>query len=209
MDYPLPAPTETEAIEPSLWYALFGLPFFAMGVFIFVFSLFTGLRQITSGLTQVVVPGGVLLELQPGETYTVFQEKGTMVKGKTYPDWPPIDALACTVTKVSSSQPVDLRRPKVNTTYSWGKRHGSSVIDFNVPSPGQYDFTCERKGETAVPEGVLAIGADVGQNMGKMFTQSFIALFVGCGLGVAIFLIVVAQRDRSKRRIRAEGLRPV
>lgn len=204
-----PAPTETEAIEPSFWYTLFGFPFIAIGIFIGIYTFITGIRQITSNVTQVVVPGGVILELAPGQTYTVFQEKGGVVNGKTYADWPQFDNLLCTVSKVSTNQFVELRKPRINTTYTWGKRQGVSIIDFTVPSSGKYDFTCEKKGESPVPEGVVAVGAEVGRNMGGMFAQSFIALFAGGGLGLVIVLIVVAQRDRSKRRIRAAGLRPV
>jgi hypothetical protein len=206
---PLPQATETQPIEPSLWYALLGAPLFVIGLIIFGFTFYNGLRQITSNVTQVVVPGGVILELQPGETYTVFQEKGVLVKGKTYSDWPQFNSMTCTLTQPYGNQSVELRNPKTRLTYNWGNRHGVSVADFTVPSSGKYDFTCEKKGDLAVPEGVIAIGGGVAQSMGSMFAQGMISLLIGCGLGIAIFLIIIAQRDRSKRRIRAEGFRPV
>jgi hypothetical protein len=209
MHYPLPAPLETEQIEPSLWYTLFGFPFIAIGIFIAAYTFVAGVRQITANVTQVVVPGGVILALQPGQTYTVFQEKGAVVQGRTYADWPALGSMLCTVRKVSTNQLVELRKPAIPTTYSWGKRQGVSIADFAVPSSGQYDFTCEKKDPGAAPEGVVAVGDEVGRNMGKMLVQSFTALFAGGGLGLAMVLIVIAQRDRSKRRIRARGLRPV
>src|SRR6516165_161892 len=145
MDYPPPAPLQTEQIEPSLWYTLFGFPFIAIGIFVAVYTFVAGIRQITANVTQVVVPGGVILELQPGQTYTVFQEKGVVIKGRTYSDWPALGNMLCTVSRVSTNQLVELRKPGTHTTYSWGKRQGVSIADFAVPLSGQYDFTCEKK----------------------------------------------------------------
>ncbi|HVM76473.1 MAG TPA: hypothetical protein VMT75_12570 [Candidatus Saccharimonadales bacterium] len=206
---PLPPPTETEAIEPSIWYALLGLPFFLVGIFLATYSYYGALHQVAGSLTQIVVPGGVLIDLQPGQTYTLFQEKGSTVKGKSYSDWPQIDAMSCTLSKVSNSQPVELQSPKFTATYTSGTRAGKPLYEFVVPASGQYDFTCEKKGDTPPPDGVVAIGAGIGENMNKVLAHCRMALIVGCGLGLLIFLIVVVQRELSKRRIRAEGLRPV
>jgi len=206
---PLPEPLETEAIEPSLWYALFGVPFFAIGIFLCAYTYLSGVHQVASSLTQFVVPGGVILDLQPNQSYTLFQEKGAVIKGKTYSDWPQLNAMACGLTKISGSQIIELQSPKSRTTYSSGARQGAPLFDFTVPSSGQYDFTCEKKSDSPVPEGVVAIGAGVGENLRNMLTHSYTALLVGCGLGLLISVIVLVQRELSKRRIRAEGFRPV
>jgi hypothetical protein len=209
MDYPQPAPTETEAIEPSLWYALFGLPFFLVGIFLAASSYYTAIHQVTGSLTQFVVPGGVLLDLQPHQTYTLFEEKGSVIKGKAYSDWPQMDSMNCTLMNVSGSQAVELHPPMFNTTYTSGTRGGKPLFDFTVPTSGKYDFTCEKKGDTPPPDAVLAIGAGIGENMNKVLAHCYTALAVGGGLGLVIFVIVKIQRELSKRRIRAEGLRPV
>ena len=206
---PLPPPTETEAIEPSIWYALLGVPFILVGIFLAVSSYYSAVHQIAGSLTQIVVPGGVLLDLQPGQTYTLFQEKGSLVKGKTYSDWPQIDAMTCTLMKASSSQPVELQPPKFTATYTSGKREGKPLYDFAVPASGQYDLTCEKKGDAPPPDGVVAIGAGIGENMSKVLAHCRMALMIGCGLGLLISVIVLIQRELSKRRIRAEGFRPI
>ena len=209
MDYPPLTPTDTEAIEPSLWYALFGLPFFLVGIFLAASSYYTATHQVAGSLTQFVVPGGVLVDLQPNQTYTLFQEKGSVVKGKMYSDWPQIDAMNCTLMKVSGGQVVELRPPKFMTTYASGTREGKPLFDFTVSASGQYDFTCEKKGDAPPPDAVVAMGAGIGENMNKVLAHCYTALAVGCGLGLLIFVIVEIQREFSKRRIRAAGLRPV
>jgi len=206
---PLPPPVETEAIEPSISYALLGLPFFLIGIFLATYSYYGAVHQIAGSLTQIVVPGGVLLDLQPGLTYTLFEEKGAVVKGKTYSVWPQIDSMSCTLTKVSGSLPVDLQPSHLKATYAAGTREGKPLYDFIVPSSGQYDLTCEKKADPPPPDGVVAIGAGIADNMTKVLAHCRMALIVGCGLGLLIFAIVMIQRELSKRRIRAEGLRPV
>jgi len=206
---PLPEPTETQPVEPSAWYALLGAPFFIIGIFLAVSTYYTGMRQVAASVTQFVVPGGVLLDLQPNETYTLFQEKGVLVKGKTYSDFPMLTMMACGLTKVVDSQVIELKRPNPNTAYSTGTRQGRPMFDFVVPSAGQYDFTCEKKADATVPDGVVAIGAKVGDNVNGMLRHCYTSLFIGCGLGLLISLIVLMQRELSKRRIRAEGYRPV
>ena len=206
---PLPPPVETEAIEPAIWYALLGLPFFLIGIFLATYSYYTAVHQISGSLTQIVVPGGVLLDLQPGQTYTLFQEKGSKLKGKIYPDWPRLESMTCTLVKVIGSQPVDLQPSHLKASYSSGPREGKPLYDFTVPSSGQYDLTCEKMADTSPPDGVVAIGAGIADNMTKVLAHCRMALMVGCGLGLLIFGIVMLQRELSKRRIRAEGLRPV
>ena len=206
---PLPELSETEAIEPRLKYALLGVPFVAIGIFLAASAYFSGTRQIAGSVTQFVVPGGVILDLQPAQTYTLFQEKGATIKGKSYSNWPQLNSMTCTLTKAYGGQAVDLRSPQSKTTYTAGARQGAALYDFVVPTSGQYDFTCEKRGDTPVLEGVVAIGAGVGENMSKMLAHCYTSLLIGCGLGVLISLIVLVQRELSKRRIRAEGLRPI
>ena len=210
MDYPQLAPTQTEEIEPSVWYAFIGLPFAFIGIVIFVTALVGGIRHIADSMVQIAIPGGMVLQqLSPQETYTVFIEKGVVLNGKTYSDWSSLEGMTCYLRSASGGPFVSLRGTPTLSTYSWGARSARSVLEFTVPRGGNYEFSCESVDESRAKPGVVGIVPGVGRDFGTIFGTSFLALLGGCGIGLVIFLIVVSARDRSKRRIRAAGLRPV
>jgi hypothetical protein len=203
------APPGTEGVEPSLWYTLLGLPFVVVGIVILALTLVSGLRQITGSLIHFVIPGGVVLQLTPDETYTVFLEKGAVVNGKTYTDWSSLGGMTCTLRSASGGPFLELPSTTANTSYSWGALSGKSVLQFKVPRAGNYEFACERVDNAESKESVIAIGGGISSAISRMNQQCLIAIFGGCGVGLVIVLIVMMQRDRSIRRIRRAGLRPV
>jgi len=59
-------------VQPSPWYYLLAVPFFAVGAGFLVRTLLDGFLHLTDSLTQVVVPGEAELTLKQGQPYTVF-----------------------------------------------------------------------------------------------------------------------------------------
>ena len=192
-----------------MWYALIGAPFLLIGVLILGYSLFNGLRHLTDSLTEIVVPGQSDLTLHPGETYAVYLESNAIVNGRNYPGGNLLKGMHCEVHQLPDGEAVPLRRPGMTTTYNLGARTGRSVLEFTVPTPGNYLFACVSGENNGAPEEVVAVGPGVSSKIATLVTRSLLAIFCGGGIALIVFLTVIAKRDRSKRRIRAMGLRPV
>ncbi len=192
-----------------MWYMLIGAPFLLIGALIFGFSLFNGLRHLSDSLTQIVVPGQADLALNPGETYTVYAESNAVVNGRSYPGGNSLKGLHCEVHQLPGGEAVSLRRPGMTTTYNLGARTGRSILEFTVPAPGDYLFACASRESGSPPEEVIAVGPGISTKIAAMVTRSLLAVFGGGGIALIVFLTVIAKRDRSKRRIREMGLRPV
>ena len=75
MNYPAP-------IRPSWWYILLAIPGLLVGIGVFAYFLGNGLKSVTATLTQVVVPGRVVLNVMSPASYTIFLERTSMVNGK-------------------------------------------------------------------------------------------------------------------------------
>src|SRR5438876_12275598 len=85
VNYPIP-------IRPSWWYSLLAIPAALVGIGLFAYFLLTGIKGATATLTQVVVPGGVALNIT-NPSYTIFLEQPSTVNGKTYSSTESVDAL--------------------------------------------------------------------------------------------------------------------
>jgi hypothetical protein len=71
-------------IRPSWWYSLLAIPGLLVGIGLFAYFLWNGLKSVTASLTQVVVPGRVELNVMSLASYTIFLEQPSMVNGKIY-----------------------------------------------------------------------------------------------------------------------------
>jgi len=200
VNYPIP-------IRPSWWYSLLAIPAALVGIGLFAYFLLTGIKGATATLTQVVVPGGVALNITNPGSYTIFLEQPSTVNGKTYSSTESVDALLCNMTEQLPSQTstesprtaVPLRRPSVNITYSLGNRAGRSVLEFRADEPALYHLSCAYPEGKAGPETVLAIGTGVGARIVGTLMRSFWGLMVGIGLAAGVIITIFAKRDRLRR----------
>jgi hypothetical protein len=188
-------------VQPSPWYYLLAVPFFAVGAGFFVHTLLDGFLHLTDSLTQVVVPGEAELPLKQGQPYTVFFEQQSVVNGKIYSTDESLNGLQCKLTALSNEQDIPIGRPSMSTTYNLGGRSGRSILGFRVPADGQYKFVCGYSDGAHAPEAVLAVGAVVGEKILSMVFRSLGEIFGGVGSAVIVFLIVLALRERAKKRL--------
>lgn len=192
-------------IRPSFWHCLWGVPFFLIGAGLFAYTLFHGLMHITDSLTQVVVPGSVELNLQPGR-YSVFLEEQSTVNGKIYSTTESINGLVCRVSSVQNGTPISIGKPGMSTTYSLNGRSGHAVLEFPIQQNGKYAFACDYGENSKGPEVVVAVGSGVGEAIFRTVIRGLASLFGGIGAGVIVILVVVIRREREKRRLRQSGL---
>ena len=190
-------------IKPSWWYASIGWVLIFAGGALFVYFLFNGLSHLTDSLTQLVVPGHAELSLGTPATYTVFLEEQSVVDGRIYSTTQSVDGLSCTVTMLSGSQKIPLRRPGMSTTYNLGSRSGRSVLEFPVKVAGQYDLSCNYPEDTKGPQTVLAVGSGVGEKIIQTILRSLVSMFGGVGLGVPVIILVSVKRRAAKKRLAA------
>lgn len=197
---------EANAIRPSWWYAVPGILLIVVGAGLFAYFLFTGIFHLTDLLTQVVVPGKAELELKTRGKYTVFLEEQSVVNGRIYSTTQSVNGLTCAVEDQAGTQKLSLRRPSFSTNYTFNGRAGRSVLEFDVPQPGSYEFSCGYPEGVKGPETVVAVGTGVSDRILQTLGRSLFALFGGGVTGLVIILIVYSMRDKEKKRRRWASL---
>lgn len=198
-------PIDEKVIRPSWWYCLWILPVACVGCGLFAYFLWTGTRQATSLLTQIVVPGEKELNLaEPGE-YTIFLEEQSVVGGRIYSTKNAVNGLKCTVASTPENEELPLRTPASSVTYTLSGRSGKSVLQFDVPSTGVYKISCGYPESASDPETVIAVGTGVDNQIFNTLFRSLGALFSTFAVSLTIFLVIVTRRDRCRRYLRAEA----
>jgi hypothetical protein len=187
-----------DPIRPPASYYWFAAPFPVIGIGLFPFTLFHGIFHITDGLMQVVVPGTAELLLKK-DLYTVFLEKQSVVDGKIYSTQDPVDALACSAKSKSTGEMTNMRRASSSITYNLGSRSGRSVLAFDAPEDGVYEFECKYSEDRKGPETVVAVGTGVGERILKMLLTCLGAMFGGVAVAICVFLVVLLLRKRAKK----------
>jgi hypothetical protein len=183
-------------------YYWFAAPFFAIGLGLFCSTLLHGIVHITDSLTQVVVPGTADLTLKKGPAYTVFLEQESVVNGTVYLKRRSASGLSCSVKSKSNADEVAISRTQSSLSYNVGGRSGSSVLSFQVPEDGDYQFSCRFSEGTSGPQSVVAVGTGLGTKIVKLVITCMVEMFGGTTLALCVFLSVFFQRERAQRFIR-------
>jgi len=191
-------------VRPSWWHCLWGVPFFLIGAGFFVYTIFHGLTHVSDSLTQIVVPGKMELNLQPGR-YSVFLEEQSIVNGRIYSTTQSINGLVCRVNSVEDGNAVTIQKASVNATYDVGGRSGHSVLEFPIHQAGRYAFACDYGENAKGPEVVVAVGSGVGGAIFNTVLGSLAAFSGGCGLCLVVVLVVATLRGREKKLLRQAG----
>jgi hypothetical protein len=189
-------------IRPSWWHCLWIVPLASVGFGLFTYFLWTGIKQATSSLTQIVVPGEKDVAFATPGRYTIFLEKESVVDGCIYSASGGISGLKCTVESKSDSEKLPLRNPSTNVTYTLPGRSGRSVLQFNATKSATYTVGCSYPDGASDPQTVVAVGTGVDSNIFSTVFRSLTTFFSTIGGCIAIFLGVLARRDRCKRSFR-------
>jgi hypothetical protein len=192
---------DKQPIRPSGWFYVLGAAVILAGMSVFVYSLFQGVFHLTDNLTQVVVPGGKDLTLQPERKYTIFLEEQSVVDGRIYSTTTNLNGLTCQVSSQTSGKQIDTHRARSSTSYNLGGRSGRSVLEFLTEEGGTYHLACDYEGDRQGPKAVLAVGSGVTEAMLRTILTCFVSIFGGGILGAAILVTVFLLRERAKRKM--------
>jgi len=170
------------------WYVL-AAALVVLGV-VLATTAFGRLDVAIDGLPRVSMPGQATIELPAGAT-TLYVEHRSAVAGESLSTADKL-GFRCQVTDPAGA-PVVLGRPTASVTYGRDGETGENVFDLHVAAAGTYTLVC------AAPDPfVIAIGRGVGTQIVLLF----VGAFVPAGLGVLVFVVVLARRGGQQRQAR-------
>lgn len=175
------------------------------GIFVFGWTIFSGISGIDEELVQVIAPGNADLYLEEAGDYTIFYENMTFFEnelystGRTFPS-----GLEIEVVDLSSGEKADLRPPTGSSTYTIGGRSGRSIATFKVDHPGIYRMTTRYSPGREGPEVVLAVGHEFMMRIFSAMLISFTAFFGSIVLAAVILISARRKREEAEKRHREE-----
>jgi hypothetical protein len=185
---------------PGRWYYGLGGAVLVAGCVYFGVFLWQNLSRIGENLTQVVVPGKSQLTLSKPGKYTIFYEYQSVLGNKVYSSSEDISSLKCTLVSMDTGAEIALSPSMMNSKYSLGSRAGVSIFDFQIETPGAYEFSAQYSGEREGPEVVLAIGEGFAEDIFKTVVGGLGILFGSIALGVGIIVVTLIMRDKARKR---------
>lgn len=167
------------------WYWL--LPaLVAAGIANLVFQL-ASMESDVEGMQRAVMPGSASIALPAGDT-TLYLERTSWLNGEVYEVTGSVQ-VRCRVTDPAGA-PVSIERPMSSVSYTTGRYVGVGMFDLHVAAAGTYQLTCEAPSRL-----VLAVGRGVGTRI----LVAVLGTFLGLGLGVAAFVVVLVRRSNQRR----------
>lgn len=123
-------------VSSGQWYYGLAVMMLVIGFSVFVWSLFSGITGLTSGLIQIIGPGASELNLNEAGEYTVFYENQSYVDGRFFSTGDNISCLQIEIIEKSTGSRLSTYSPPSSLTYSMGGRFGKAIPTFQVRSPG-------------------------------------------------------------------------
>jgi hypothetical protein len=176
------------------WYAV-AAGILLLGIAGFALVLFTRLKDLGSGLEQVVVPGETELALDAG-TYTIFHEHRSVVDGRFYSAPENVPGLRVRVVSAASGRELPVRPPGGDASYSIGGRSGVAIFSVDVPEPGRYRVSGD------VPGGggpyVLALGSGFGRRLLTTILGAIAVALLSFVAALTVAIVTFVRRRRAR-----------
>lgn len=153
-------------------------------------NLVLGLVWMSSdveAMQRAVMPGSAEIALPAGDT-TLYLERTSFLNGEVDEATGSVQ-VRCGVTDPAGAA-VSIERPMASVSYTTGRHAGVNMFDLHVPTAGTYRLTCEAPSRV-----VLAVGRGVGTRI----VVAVLGMFLGLGLGVAAFAVVLVRRMNQRR----------
>lgn len=181
---------------PGRWVYLAAALIAAAGFAMCVAMIYCGIKSVTHGFRQFVVPGATTVAFERRGNYTIYHEYHSVVGNRIYHTDEAISGLECEVRERATGRSIPIRTARASSTYQIGGREGRGLFDVRIDKPGTYEFRGRYAPGFDGPSTVLAVGT--GSILG------FVALVVG-GLAVLftcsiLALLIVLYTFVSRRR---------
>jgi hypothetical protein len=175
--------------KTSRWYYLLAPLIFVIACVLFGLILWSGLGSINRNLVRLIVPGKTVLHLAKAGSYTVFYEYESIVGGQVFSTGESLQEINCSAQMANSNMDVPLSRPSTRTSYKTGEASGFSVLEFQIKTPGNYDFACDYRAGQEGNQVVFAVGPGISTKIWLTVLLGIAVMFGGftVALGVAIW----------------------
>jgi hypothetical protein len=188
-------------VKSRVGYFLAAIPLLG-GATTAVWLALSGISELGNALSRIVVPGIAVLTLDQPGTYTVFHESESVVDGRVYVAQD-IAGLRVTVTAEADGKPIPMVTPTGRTTYNFGGHSGTSMLSFDIASPGRYRVSADYAGKSGEPQTVLAIGRISIIRIVRTIFAIIGSALVGFGLALALVLTTFFRRRRIVEQARS------
>ena len=186
-----------QAKKPSwLWFLAAGLILVA-GIAAAVGILIGGIAGAANSLQRMIVPATRTMTFDEPGRYGIYHEHHSVLKGRTFRQWPGQIDFEATVTRLSDGTQIPVEGSTINTTYGWGQRKGQSIFQFDIEQAGQYEIVVG-----ADDEAVVAIGRSItGTILFAIFGPMGVC-FASFVLGLVVTIVTIVRMSRYRRVVR-------
>jgi hypothetical protein len=179
------ASAEKAAIKPSRQFYVIGGVVASIGIGLILALVLTTLGQ---GMVRITGPGQGTLNLPAKGSYTIFLESESMIDGRLYVPGEGINGLQFKLVNKDQRIEIPLSRPWGTESYQYGGKSGTSVLTFDVASPGAYELTMSYPEGQNGPTAVFSIGRGLGRAILPILLIGLPTTFLAAGIILWTFL---------------------
>ena len=187
---------ETIKIKPSQWLHI--IPFsLIIGAVLVGLLIDVGVLNMKDRLQRVIVPGENEIVLSESGEYTIFYEYQSIVDGKSFSTEEKLPNLEYKLIAKTTGFQIPLTSTgSRQTTYEGPSHSGVSALNFNIESPGIYEFSAWYPNGQNSEKIIFAIGQKL--PIAKFF-GSIALIFLMVIAGVIIFIVIFMKRQKAKK----------
>ena len=189
-----------QAKKPSwLWFLVVGLILVA-GIAAAVGIFVGGISSAANSLQRMIVPATQTMTFDEPGRYGIYHEHRSVLKGRTFRQWPGQIDFEATVTRLSDGAQIPVEGSTINTTYTLGKRQGRGIFQFDIEQAGQYEIVVGADDEAVVAIGRSIVGTILFAILGPMGV-----CFASFVLGLVMAIVTIVRMVRYRRAVRESG----
>ncbi|OGC41233.1 hypothetical protein A2Y85_02170 [candidate division WOR-3 bacterium RBG_13_43_14] len=182
---------DSEGKPGRIWYLVAAIVAVS-GIILFVVLLFSGLKNMNKGMTQMVMPGNHDITLEKDGKYTVFYEHRSVIDNQVFVTSENLSGFQVFVVDKQNQKPVAVIPTTVSSNYTMGGRAGFAIFEFEIAHPGRYEISGWYAAQEPGPRIVLAVGQGfVGRLVGTiLFSIAILMLSIVIAIAVTVFTLI-------------------